>query len=365
MRKYEYTWMWGQKESTVKTYEFFIDAVKSASKHVSHSAFSWVGVCEGPKLCAGVLPGVDPLYALGLLDLTPYEVTLQPNSPRMKPMILTSFGGTTCGFRTAKYRPVVCGTDIGSLDASGQPVVYGCSAGFFAERSGQVGIISNDHCTKYTACGGRGYYITQPGPACGGTPDDVIGGPPITNSYSGEWPVDAAFVPLSVDYQLAVLDEGGQLRQPLGSARDPLPGEPAVKFGRGIYTFSTRWGSVKAIGATVGVDTGCGVITFEDQIIMSYMLSPGDSGSGLYSERMEPLGLDFAGNYTDIAASRTVLVQQELGVSILTAGPAVSTVIQPPTTTLPPWLALLVPLTASVGLMAVASPPKSLRINTQ
>jgi hypothetical protein len=125
-------------------------------------------------------------------------------------------------------------------------------------------------------CGGDGYYVTQPGPLCGGSQADKIGENPQYKDYGGgDWLVDAAWVRLEVPYKVAVLDEGGAEKEPTNNTRDPQPGEAVVKYGRGVYTFSTRRGTVKAIGVTVGVDAGCRVVRFVDQILMTYMLSPG------------------------------------------------------------------------------------------
>jgi hypothetical protein len=262
---------------------------------------------------------VDPAYALELTGLSPSDVTLQPNTPYPSIMPLVGDAMSTCGFRTQRYRPVVAGIDIGSWDRDWRVVIRGCSIGFFARRDGDVGIITNNHCTVYSMCNGGGYYVTQPGSVCGGTQQDKIGENPVYKDYGGgQWLVDAAWVKLEVPYELAVLDEGGAKREPKGAVRDPQPGETVVKFGRGIYTFSTRQGQVKAIGVTVGVNAGCRVVQFADQILTTYMLSPGDSGSGLYSENVEPVGLNFAGSSVESLANRAVLVERELGVKILT-----------------------------------------------
>jgi hypothetical protein len=110
--------------------------------------------------------------------------------------------------------------------------------------------------------------------------------------------------------------------RPAGRPRDPLPGELVRKFGRGALTYSERWGFVVALGVVAGVKTHCGrVLRMEDQVLATYMLSPGDSGSGLYSAALEPLGLCLAGNDTHSLASRAVIVERELGVKILTAVP--------------------------------------------
>ena len=237
MKPYEYTWMWEVKEGVVKAYEFFLDTARSLGKHVVNSEFAWVGVCAGPKLCVGVLPGVDPAYALELTGLSPNDVSIQPNTPRPTILPLTHCkGGTmdTCGFRTQRYRPVIAGVDIGSWNRNWGVVIRGCSIGFFASRGSDVGIITNNHCTVYSMCNGGGYYVTQPGSICGGTQQDKIGENPVYKDYDGgQWLVDSAWVKLEVPYELAVLDEGGAKREPQGSARDPQPGETVVKFGRG------------------------------------------------------------------------------------------------------------------------------------
>jgi hypothetical protein len=335
MKPYEYTWMWETKETVVKTYEFFLDVARSLGKYVVNSEFAWVGVCAGPKLCAGVLPGVDPAYALELTGLSPNDVSIQPNTPR--PWIMPLLGDiTTCGFRTQKYRPVVAGIDIGSWNKNWGVVIRGCSIGFFARRGGDVGIITNNHCTVYSMCNGGGYYVTQPGSVCGGGQQDKIGEDPVYKDYGGgQWLVDAAWVKLEVPYELVVLDEGGTKREPQGSAKDPRPGETVVKFGRGIYTFSTRQGQVQAVGVQVGVNAGCRIVYFADQILTTYMLSPGDSGSGLYSADMEPVGLNFAGSSVQSVANRAVLVERELGVKILTKSVAPPS---PPDASIPPYV---------------------------
>ncbi len=349
MKPYEYTWMWEVREGVVKAYEFFLDVARSLGKYITNSVFAWVGVCAGPRLCTGVLPGVDPAYALELTGLSPSDVSVQPDTPYPSIMPLMGDVMSTCGFRTQRYRPVLAGIDIGSWNRNWGVVIRGCSIGFFARRDGDVGIITNNHCTVYSMCNGGGYYVTQPGSVCGGAQQDKIGENPVYKDYGrGQWPVDAAWVKLEVPYELAVLDEGGAKREPKGAARDPQPGETVVKFGRGIYTFSTRQGQVKAIGVQVGVNTGCGVLYFIDQILTTYMLSPGDSGSGLYSADVEPVGLNFAGSSVESVANRAVLVERELGVKILTKSVAPPL---PPGVSIPPYV---LPISAGVASFMAA-----------
>jgi len=349
MKPYEYTWMWEVREGVVKAYEFFLDTARSLGKYVVNSIFAWVGVCAGPKLCVGVLPGVDPAYALELTGLSPSDVSIQPNTPRPSIMPLMGDVMSTCGFRTQRYRPILAGIDIGSWNRNWGVVIRGCSIGFFAKRDSDVGIITNNHCTVYSMCNGGGYYVTQPGSICGGTQQDKIGENPVYKDYDGgRWLVDSAWVKLEVPYELAVLDEGGAKKEPQGSARDPRPGETVVKFGRGVYTFSTRQGQVKAIGVQVGVNAGCGTFYFADQILMSYMLSPGDSGSGLYSADMEPVGLNFAGSDVESVANRVTLVEKELGVKILTKSVPPPL---PPGASVPPYV---LPISAGVASFMAA-----------
>jgi len=94
---------------------------------------------------------------------------------------------------------------------------------------------------------------------------------------------------------------------------------------------------------------GCGVLYFADQILMSYMLSPGDSGSGLYSANMEPLGLNFAGSDVESVANRVVLVERELGVKILTKSAAPPPL--PPGISIPPYV---LPISAGVASFMAA-----------
>ncbi|MDT7971152.1 MAG: hypothetical protein RQ842_11310, partial [Vulcanisaeta sp.] len=100
-------------------------------------------------------------------------------------------------------------------------------------------------------------------------------------------------------------------------------GESIVKFGRGVYTFSTRQSTVQGIGAVVTVccsESGGLCRQFGDQIVSgpSY-ISPGDSGSGTYaSDLSAAIGLNFAGNLLtgEGIMARSVLVERYLGISL-------------------------------------------------
>ena len=83
---------------------------------------------------------------------------------------------------------------------------------------------------------------------------------------------------------------------------------------------------------------------------MTNMLSGGDSGSGLYSANMEPVGLNFAGSRDGSlgAANRAVLVERELGVKILTKSVAPPPL---PPGAIPPYV---LPISAGVASFMAA-----------
>jgi len=320
LKEYEYTWMWEEKEPVVKAHEFFLDVVRSVEKHVFNSGdILYVGVTLGPKLLVGVR---DPsLYyrVLEITGLSPHDVLVQKAEPFMM--------FQTCTFRSNRYRPLLSGVDIGLWDANcGR--IGSCTLGFIAVKGTQVGGVTNNHCACGSVCGYRVDRVTQPGPHCGGNcQSDYIGpGSKVCSGPEpdGTWTVDGAFVPFEsgIQYEVKVLDEGGAKKDINGPVHDPKPGDVVYKYGRGVYTNSTRKGQVKAIGVSVGVSCGIGgpVVRFRDQILMTYMLSPGDSGSGLFDENTAPVGLNFAGSSFESLANRATLVEQKLGVKILTKG---------------------------------------------
>jgi hypothetical protein len=115
-----------------------------------------------------------------------------------------------------------------------------------------------------------------------------------------------------VDILNKVLDEGEVSRDVRGPYADPKPGDRVVKFGRGVYTFSTRSGTVRGYGT---VQVACDGATFvaRDQIITDFIGSPGDSGSGLYHEDLRPAGILFAGSATLTVHSPISAVVRDTG----------------------------------------------------
>ena len=266
---------------------------------------------------------------------------------------------STCdGYRIARHRPIPVGVDIGAVDEAYNMVVYGCSIGALAiDERGNLGFVTNHHCTYYRlVCGGdkSGKYITQPGFRCVVTSDDIVGVVErFSKPYKEEvvdgtryryWVTDSAFVKLLRDDYASfnILDGVFRCEPKLlcsidelsNMVDDPYPGERVVKFGAGISTTSTRFGQVLGFG-TVRVEscTGDFVNVFDDVIVMPYMLSPGDSGSGLYSvdRDLTLVGINFAGSDTISASSRATLVEKELGVKLISGIPVGSKPVPTPT----------------------------------
>ena len=347
-----YTWMY--KESDIKEVHFLLDTISSLRKYMPASGkplndppddwwmyYAYIG--QGYKLVIGYDPSrISPSDIYGVVGLSPSEVTLTVG----KPFRIMPATQVMCGFRCNPYRPVLSGIDIfGCCDGCNCPQAA-CTLGFIAVKGSDVGIVSANHCIYGTVCGSSmsscvpyNKYVVQPSPICGGScPGNVIAEDAITYDFgTGDWVVDAAWARLTTTYRWAVLDENAIIKDlPVTArARDPVLGEPIAKYGRGVYTFSTRQSTVQGIGASVTVccSQGGTCFNFVDQIVtgQGYM-SEGDSGSGTFSLiNMDPVGLNFAGDPdSNIGVmARAVNVEKYLGITI--ASPlAPTTVTAPP-----------------------------------
>jgi hypothetical protein len=343
-----YTWMY--KESDIRAVHFLLDTIASLSKYMPPTVTtldelrsgggSWwiyyMWIAPGYKLVVGYDPRkITPADALEYIGLSPGDVILREGQPffMLPTMPNPEQPMQLCGYRCNVYRPAIAGIDVfGCCEGCNCPHA-GCSIGFIANKAGTNGIVSANHCLYGSVCNCFGFccpynkYVVQPSPLCGGTcPSNVIAHDAITYDFDGgTWYVDAAFAPATQPVQYAVLDEGGVIK-PLPStfrARDPTLGEPIIKFGRGIWTFSTRQSTVQGIGASVTVccsPHGGLCRQFADQIVSGPgYVSPGDSGSGTYaSDLSAAIGLNFAGNLAtgEGVMARSVLVERYLGISL-------------------------------------------------
>jgi hypothetical protein len=342
------------KESDIREVHFLLDTISSLRKYMPASGkslndppddwwmyYAYIG--QGYKLVIGYDPSrISPSDIYGVVGLSPGEVTLTVG----KPFRIMPATQVMCGFRCNPYRPVLSGIDIfGCCDGCNCPQAA-CTLGFIAVKGSDVGIVSANHCIYGTVCGSSmsscvpyNKYVVQPSPICGGScPGNVIAENAITYDFgTGDWVVDAAWARLTTTSRWAVLDENAIIKDlPVTArARDPVLGEPIAKYGRGVYTFSTRQSTVQGIGASVTVccPQGGACFNFVDQIVtgQGYM-SEGDSGSGTFSLiNMDPVGLNFAGDPdSNIGVmARAVNVEKYLGITI--ASP-----LAPTATTAPP-----------------------------
>jgi len=252
--------------------------------------------------------------------------------------------------RTARLRPAPPGVSIGHVLVSAG--TFG--AVVYDEETGERCILSNNHVLANQTDGtderaAVGDPVLQPGPYDGGTVErDVIGHllrfspirPPLSVPACGIaraveaalnaplrllWPryelrllrraeednlVDAALVkPVSPDAIRDTIVGIGRVR---GTA-EAFVGMKVMKSGR---TSGVTYGEVLALGATLNVGLGGGVIArFADQIVTTAMAEPGDSGSLVLDERRRAVGLLFAGSDKATLCNRIQAVCEALRVS--------------------------------------------------
>jgi len=214
--------------------------------------------------------------------------------------------------RTDKWRPAPPGVSIGHyLITAG---TFGC----VALKSGIRKILSNNHVLANSNSAFVGDAIYQPGVHDGGGPADTIAlledWVPIVFSPVANNVVDAAIAaPINDD---DILNEILDIGIPTNVVEAELD-MSVVKSGR---TTAVTYGTITAINATITVNYGPpGYARFIDQIILTYMLTGGDSGSLLLTHpEHEAVGLIFAGSPTLGVASRIQYAESLLGISIFT-----------------------------------------------
>ncbi|MDN5331019.1 MAG: hypothetical protein PWP45_244 [Tepidanaerobacteraceae bacterium] len=232
--------------------------------------------------------------------------------------------------RTQKSRPAMPGVSIGH---------YKVTAGTFGavvkdEITGEPLILSNNHVLANASNGKDGKAsigdpILQPGPYDGGGPQDVIAHlyrfipvekdiapsrcsvakrgenfinfflkflkPDYRLAFLKQNPaynlVDAAVArPVNPDYIKAEIMELGEIK---GIAK-PSIGMTLIKSGR---TSGVSKSEIKALNVRIRVIMTPGEeATFRDQLLAGPMAQPGDSGSLVVNEKMEAVGLLFAGS---------------------------------------------------------------------
>ncbi|MDG5817421.1 hypothetical protein [Natronococcus sp. A-GB7] len=191
-----------------------------------------------------------------------------------------------------------------------------------AAEPGDLVRLSNNHVYARSNEADPGEPIRQPAPRDDGGPDDAVGDlvgyVPIADGVR----VDVAA--RSVDRERES-DRYYELdpEWPTGVRRDgygQLRGETVTKTGR---TTGVTSATVEATSASVDVEFGPeqGTVTLRDQLITGYMSEGGDSGSPVFLEDGQLVGLLFAGSAQQTICNRIGNVERELGVEILLEEP--------------------------------------------
>jgi len=286
-----------------------------------------IGVGLGYKISEGKPTGELSLMVSVVKKLPLEKLTAQDLIPRALHGLLTDVveTGRIRAFPedpTIRRRPAQPGISIG------HHAITAGTFGLLVQRNGEPFILSNNHVLANSNDAEVGDAIYQPGPADGGTEDDLIatltefepldyGQEPgecsiasaltaflnalakLTGSSHrlesvqitpGDNVMDAALAsPIKQDMVVPyILDVG----VPTGVA-EPELGMDIQKMGR---TTGLTQGIVTQIDVTVSVDYGGRIVRFTDQVFASRMSSPGDSGSGILDMDRKAVGLLFAGS---------------------------------------------------------------------
>jgi hypothetical protein len=243
--------------------------------------------------------------------------------------------------RTDKWRPAPGGVSIGH-----HKVTAGTLGGVVVKNGSRM-ILSNNHVLADSNDAEIGDSILQPGSYDGGGSNDKIAllhsfvpivfdkddsGCLFSKWFAKFWnliwwvfgrktrfrTIDTTAYYNKVDAALALPIEDGDIRDDILDIGVPKQfgevalGDKVVKSGR---TTAYTEGTVTAINAYVQVGYGGGKRAyFEDQIVTTYMLAGGDSGSWLLVKDKETVvGLCFAGSSETGVMNRMTNVRNELG----------------------------------------------------
>jgi len=212
---------------------------------------------------------------------------------------------------TKRWRPAPGGVSIG------HPEVTAGTLGCAVYKNGEIFGLSNNHVIAvnwgYRKIGRKGDKILQPGRYDGGKlPDDAIGELEdwVTVNISEPNKVDCAiFKPYDGMLRAEVLKIG----IPAG-IKEPEIGMKVFKFGRSCHYAANK---IIAVNATVRV-WGYGVCTFEEQFVVKNPFGiPGDSGSVVFTEGNDVVGLLFAGSYSATVCNYASNVARALNIDFV------------------------------------------------
>lgn len=182
--------------------------------------------------------------------------------------------------------------------------------------------LSNNHVYARSNEADIGESILQPSPHDGGGPDDEVG--ELVGYVPIEDGVRVDVAARSVDREREAdryheLDGAWPTDVRRGEYGE-LRGETLTKTGR---TTGVTSATVEATSASVEVEFGAeqGTVRLRDQLITDYMSEGGDSGSPVFREDGELVGLLFAGSFQQTICNRIENVERQLGVEILLEEP--------------------------------------------
>lgn len=259
--------------------------------------------------------------ALGVGLRVPPEVGVSEpasaDSTRVR-VVVQEIGRIVPHANSHRVRPCPGGFSVGHTRVTAG--TFGCLVSFRGgPLAGRAFILSNNHVLANCNDAAIDDPIVQPGRADGGSASaDVVAQlarwvplQPDAENY-----VDAAIAEVRGGHEgwsdfVATYVEG--IGVPSRTSREPAVGMAVEKSGR--TTAHTR-GSVQQVGVTTRVDFSPAFpkpLVFRDQMFLSAMSEPGDSGSVIFCEgTREAVGLLFAGSDTVTVANRINLVISSL-----------------------------------------------------
>lgn len=255
--------------------------------------------------------------ALSLSAQIPGEVTVLSSSGDENVRVIVKEVGEIIAQNTARVRPCPGGFSVGHTRVTAG--TFGCLASFRGgPLAGRAFILSNNHVLANSNNAVQGDRIVQPGIADGGGAGDQIAAltrwvPLIAN---GDNYVDAAIAEVSGgpsgwgDFVATYVKDIGV---PSRTTLEPSVGMKVEKSGR---TTGHTLGQVDQVNVTTRV-TYRGAfpdpLVFKDQVLLSPMSKPGDSGSVIFrAGTREAVALLFAGSDQVTIASRINLVLSHL-----------------------------------------------------
>lgn len=253
---------------------------------------------------------------LSMTARIPIEISILSPTGEDKVRVVFKETGEFAAQNTSRQRPCPGGYSVGHAGATG---TFGCLVSFRGgPLAGRKFVLSNNHVIANSNNANVGDRIFQPGPVDFGASTDTIATlsrwvPLMTDSHNY---VDAAMAEVQggtsgwSDFVATFVKDIGV---PSGTTLEPSIGMNVEKAGR---TTGYTTGRVEQVGVTARVsyrDSFPAPLVFRDQILLTPMSRPGDSGSVVFQAgTRSAIGLLFAGSERSTLANRINLVLSHL-----------------------------------------------------